>query len=71
MKVTILQILLLALLLTFPPAEGQEAPDTTLDLSSLATGEAWAIFNRSPTIAEDGPRTRVSIWTRKKDSLDC
>ena len=69
MKTNITYILVLILL--FAPSEmrGQEAPDTTFDLSLLATGETWAVFNRAVTVAEEGQkrgRSGASISTRNQ-----
>jgi hypothetical protein len=61
MKTMISQILLLALLSAFSQVEGQAVPDTTFNLSSLAMGEGWAIFNRSVTIAEDGQNAGIYL----------
>jgi len=34
----------------------QAEPDTTFDISLLARGEMWAVFNRTVTIVEDGEK---------------
>ena len=39
----------------------QTEPDTTFDLSLLATGEKWAVFNRTVTRVEDGEKTGVYL----------
>lgn len=57
----IAQTLLLALVLFRSQVEGQAAPDTTFDLSSLAKGEMWAVFNRAATVAEDGQRRGIYL----------
>ncbi len=61
MKAIISQILLLALLSASSQVEGQAAPDTTFNLSLLATGEMWAVFNRAVTIAEDGQNRGIYL----------
>ena len=61
MKAIISQILLLALLSASSQVEGQAVPDTTFDLSLLATGEMWAVFNRAVTIAEDGQNRGIYL----------
>jgi len=61
MKTTISQILLLALLSASSQAEEQAAPDTTFNLSLLATGEQWAVFNRAVTTAEDGKNRGIYL----------
>lgn len=53
MKTIISQTLLLALLSASSQVEGQAVPDTTFNLSLLAKGEMWAVFNRAVTIEED------------------
>ena len=61
MKTIVSQILLLALLSDSTQVEGRAAPDTTFDLSLLATGEMWAVFNRAVTIAEDGQNRGIYL----------
>ena len=39
----------------------QTEPDTTFDISLLATGEMWAIFNRTVAIVEDGGKRGVYL----------
>ena len=39
----------------------QTEPDTTFDISLLATGEMWAIFNRTVAIVEDGEKRGVYL----------
>ena len=39
----------------------QTEPDTTFDISLLATGEMWAIFNRTVIIVEDGEKRGVYL----------
>ncbi|HIN26342.1 MAG TPA: hypothetical protein EYM74_03425 [Candidatus Marinimicrobia bacterium] len=39
----------------------QAEPDTTFDISLLATGEMWAVFNRTVTIVEDGEKRGVYL----------
>jgi hypothetical protein len=38
-----------------------QTEDTTFDLSLLATGEKWAVFNRTVTRVEDGEKTGVYL----------
>jgi hypothetical protein len=50
----------LALIHVFPSlVSGQAAPDTTFDLSRLANGETWAIFNRTVTPSTEEQKTAV------------
>ena len=39
----------------------QAEPDTTFDISLLARGEMWAVFNRTVTIVEDGEKRGVYL----------
>jgi hypothetical protein len=61
MKTITSQILLLALLSASSQAEGQATPDTTFNLSLLARGEMWAVFNRAVTTAEDGQNKGIYL----------
>ena len=61
MKTIILHILLLTLLFAPSQVKGQAAPDTTIDLSLLATGEMWAVFNRTVTLVEEGEKRGVYL----------
>ncbi len=61
MKTIISHILLLIVLSAPSQVKGQAAPDTTFDLSLLARGEMWAVFNRAVTIAEDVQKRGIYI----------
>jgi len=61
MKTTFSHFILLTLLFAPSQVKGQAAPDTTFDLSLVATGEMWAVFNRSATVAEEGPHRGVYL----------
>lgn len=54
MKIAVSPILLLVFLSVSSQVKGQAAPDNEVDLSLLATGAKWAVFNRTMTVVEDG-----------------
>jgi hypothetical protein len=55
MKYLIIALLIISSLFS------QTEPDTTFDISLLATGEMWAIFNRTVIIVEDGEKRGVYL----------
>ena len=69
MKTVISQILLLALLCAPSQAKGEAAPDTTLDLSLLARGRMWAVYNRAVTVAEAGEHKGIYLDAKSGNGL--
>ena len=61
MKTIVSHILLLIFLFTLSEVSGQVAPDSTLDLSIIANGERWAVFNRAVTIAEKEQKRSIYL----------
>ena len=61
MKIILSHILLLIVLSALSQVKGQTAHDTTFDLSLFASGETWAVFNRTVNIAEDAPMGGVYV----------
>jgi len=53
--------LIIALLIISSLFSQTELDDTTFDISLLATGEMWAIFNRTVAIVEDGEKRGVYL----------
>lgn len=61
MKTIVSHILLLIFLFTLSEVSGQVAPDSTFDLSIIANGERWAVFNRAVTIAEKEQKRSIYL----------
>ena len=61
MKTIVSHILLLTFLFTLSEVSGQVAPDSTFDLSIIAKGERWAVFNRAVTIAEKEQKRSIYL----------